>query len=246
VRSDIPTLILGGEFDPITPPSYGKLAASTLTKSTFIEVQGGGHAVSPYSECTRKLESLFLADPEKPLNTSCLTDKKTPTKFVTNVYINSGIYRLASRFQPVPDIHFIAGLGLIAFILLTAVTFPPAGYLIRRLRKRPSASTPLASKARWLAGIASVLALGFLSGLVVIFIKVGTVNPYILAFGVPGQAAWLFLLPWMLLGFTLPVVILTVLAWKQKWWNRTSRIHYSLVAAACIAFSVSAIWMKLL
>jgi pimeloyl-ACP methyl ester carboxylesterase len=246
VRSDIPTMILGGELDPITPPSYGKLAASTLTKSTFIEVRGGGHSVSPYSECTRKLESLFLANPNHPLNTSCLAEKNIPTKFVTNVYLNSGIYRLASHFQPGPDVPFITGLGLIAFILLTGVIFPPVGYLIRRFRKRPSASTARARKARWIAGLASLLALGFLSGLVVIFIQVGTVNPYILAFGVPGQAAWLFLLPWMVLGFTLPTLIFTVLAWKQKWWNRTSRIHYSLVAAACLAFSVSAIWMKLL
>ncbi len=36
VRSDIPTLILAGEFDPITPPRYGKLAAKTLPNSTFV------------------------------------------------------------------------------------------------------------------------------------------------------------------------------------------------------------------
>ncbi len=38
VSSDVPTLVLSGQFDPITPPAWGQLAASTLSKSFFYEV----------------------------------------------------------------------------------------------------------------------------------------------------------------------------------------------------------------
>ncbi|NIT65351.1 MAG: alpha/beta hydrolase, partial [Gemmatimonadetes bacterium] len=43
VSSDIPTLVLGGEFDPITPPQYGRQAAATLPNSFFFQYPGLGH-----------------------------------------------------------------------------------------------------------------------------------------------------------------------------------------------------------
>ncbi len=38
VRSSIPTLILQGEFDPVTPPANGMLAAQTLTSDASYTV----------------------------------------------------------------------------------------------------------------------------------------------------------------------------------------------------------------
>ncbi len=69
VQSDIPTLILAGEFDPITPPSYGRIAASTLTVSTFVEIPGAGHGASPTSECTKISLTFFCGLP--PTIPSC-------------------------------------------------------------------------------------------------------------------------------------------------------------------------------
>ena len=34
VVSDVPTLLLAGEFDPITPPAWARQAAETLTNGT--------------------------------------------------------------------------------------------------------------------------------------------------------------------------------------------------------------------
>ncbi len=41
--SDVPTLLLSGEFDPVTPPAYGDLALSTLRNATHVIVSGMGH-----------------------------------------------------------------------------------------------------------------------------------------------------------------------------------------------------------
>ena len=45
VMSTIPTLILQGEYDPVTPPANGMLAAQTLSKSYFFLFPGVGHGV---------------------------------------------------------------------------------------------------------------------------------------------------------------------------------------------------------
>ena len=45
VRSDVPVLILTGEWDPVTPPSNGDAVAKTLTNSLHIIVPHGAHGL---------------------------------------------------------------------------------------------------------------------------------------------------------------------------------------------------------
>jgi len=51
VKSDIPTLILAGEFDQNTPSYWGKLAGETLNNSHYIEFPGAGHGVINNGVC---------------------------------------------------------------------------------------------------------------------------------------------------------------------------------------------------
>ncbi len=43
VVSDLPTLVLSGLFDPVTPPVYGRMAASHLVNGFYVEFDGVGH-----------------------------------------------------------------------------------------------------------------------------------------------------------------------------------------------------------
>lgn len=45
VRSDIPTLLLSGALDPVTPPEGGEAVAAHLTNALHIVVPGAGHGV---------------------------------------------------------------------------------------------------------------------------------------------------------------------------------------------------------
>jgi pimeloyl-ACP methyl ester carboxylesterase len=72
--SDIPTLILGGEFDPVTPPEYGELIAGYLSASYVFELPGVGHDVLTASECARNLIGDFVADPTQSLDASCIAE----------------------------------------------------------------------------------------------------------------------------------------------------------------------------
>ncbi|WP_083892264.1 alpha/beta hydrolase [Corallococcus coralloides] len=54
VKSDIPTLLLSGELDPVTPPPWGEEAKRTLTHSLHVVVPGLGHNTVG-ADCARTL-----------------------------------------------------------------------------------------------------------------------------------------------------------------------------------------------
>jgi len=72
--SDIPTLVLGGEFDPVTPPEYGRLVAENLSNSTFFEFAGAGHDVAVANECAKSITGAFFDDPTQSPDASCIAE----------------------------------------------------------------------------------------------------------------------------------------------------------------------------
>ncbi len=84
VTSEIPTLVLAGEFDPITPPSWAKLAAKTLSHSFYYEVPSVGHGAVPSHRCVRGLAQAFVADPAQAPDSTCLGEISAP-RFITRV-----------------------------------------------------------------------------------------------------------------------------------------------------------------
>jgi len=71
--SDIPTLILEGEFDPVTPPEYGELVAGYLSNSYFFEFPGLGHDVLA-NECARSIAGDFFDDPTQAPDAACVAE----------------------------------------------------------------------------------------------------------------------------------------------------------------------------
>jgi pimeloyl-ACP methyl ester carboxylesterase len=82
VVSDLPTLILAGEYDPITPPSYGQRAGESLTNSTFFEFPGLAHGVSTADDCPTGIIVDFLDDPTAAPDGGCIDDLGAPEFFV--------------------------------------------------------------------------------------------------------------------------------------------------------------------
>jgi pimeloyl-ACP methyl ester carboxylesterase len=70
VRTAIPTLIVTGRFDPITPPAHGAWLARTLPRAFLVEIAAAGH--SPLDgECGVALLTQFLADPLVAPDAAC-------------------------------------------------------------------------------------------------------------------------------------------------------------------------------
>jgi pimeloyl-ACP methyl ester carboxylesterase len=62
VESEVPTLLLAGEFDPVTPVSQTELAAATIVGSQTYVFPGFGHGVSRQSPCAEQMTREFLRD----------------------------------------------------------------------------------------------------------------------------------------------------------------------------------------
>jgi CubicO group peptidase (beta-lactamase class C family) len=85
--------------------------------------------------------------------------------------------------------------------------------------------------ARWLAGFAALLGIGFVVG----FLAVLLTDPFSILVLPPSLQALLFVPPVFALA-TLGVVAAAVLAWTDRYWGLVGRVHYTLVAAALVAF----------
>jgi pimeloyl-ACP methyl ester carboxylesterase len=72
--SDIPTLVLSGEFDPVTPPEFGRLVAGYLSNSYFFEFPGAGHSGDSTSPCALGITAAFIDDPTTAPDASCIAD----------------------------------------------------------------------------------------------------------------------------------------------------------------------------
>ncbi len=62
VVSAIPTLLLAGEYDPVTPPTQTQLAAASLSEAQTYVLPGFGHAVTYVSGCAMQMAREFLRD----------------------------------------------------------------------------------------------------------------------------------------------------------------------------------------
>lgn len=82
VVSGVPTLLISGERDPVTPPVSAERAARTLKNSLSIVVPDGGHGyfgIEGAIECVDSLMVRFIeAGTVKGLDTSCLGRGKRP------------------------------------------------------------------------------------------------------------------------------------------------------------------------
>jgi pimeloyl-ACP methyl ester carboxylesterase len=78
VVSDIPTLVLSGRYDPVTPPAWGRLAAETLANSFVYEFPSLAHGAMRSNACALEIGLQFLDDPTAAPDASCLDELVGP------------------------------------------------------------------------------------------------------------------------------------------------------------------------
>ncbi|MEW5871142.1 MAG: alpha/beta fold hydrolase [Chloroflexota bacterium] len=73
LKSDIPALILAGEYDPTTPLHYGRQVHENLSHSYLVAFAGQGHAPtwSPEVQCATQIALDFLNTPSRAPDSAC-------------------------------------------------------------------------------------------------------------------------------------------------------------------------------
>jgi pimeloyl-ACP methyl ester carboxylesterase len=244
VRSDIPTLLLAGEYDPITPPSSGRLAAQTLTQSFMYEFPGLGHGVTA-SPCPASIAAAFVDDPAIEPDTSCIQELHSPDfRTPSEVYVTSAPYRLLPAL--------LSGEGALPWLMLgfggvffVSVIYTGLWALLRWARR----DRVRTRRAEWwfhgLLGTATGLGLIFLGGLVLF--SVGTVftDLGLAIFGLPASIAPLFALPLATALLALGLLAALALIWRQSIGSPVARGVYSLLALVVVAFVGFVAWWDL-
>lgn len=88
VFSDIPTMIIAGAYDPITPPSWGELVEEDLPNSMMFNFAASGHGASIDNACALNLILQFLANPLVAIDDSCQAATTGPEFVVPVTSIN--------------------------------------------------------------------------------------------------------------------------------------------------------------
>lgn len=82
VVSDIPTLVLSGDYDPITPPSWGDAAAQYLSNSYHFVFRAMGHGTADLKPCTRQVTLAFLQNPTRKPDGACVAQMPAPDFYI--------------------------------------------------------------------------------------------------------------------------------------------------------------------
>ena len=83
VTSNIPTLVLSGELDPVTPPVWGEQIATTLSASKHIVIPGTGHTAGSTGCGSRIIRNFIDKGTTEGLDTSCVALVHRPPFFVS-------------------------------------------------------------------------------------------------------------------------------------------------------------------
>ena len=241
VTSDIPTLVLNGQLDPITPPAFGQAAAEGLRNSYNFVFPGGGHGQFNFvNACVNGIVKEFLEDPTLKPDDSCVAGDKPefspPTEIASTPFLNIVLNNMLAGKRSITPL-VLMGLGLT--FLLTLFLVWPIAWLVRLLRNKPGDHRPGTRISRWVAVLLVVLLVALLIWLGVIYFQMFQNQQLILTtFGIPAQQVGVFVLPLMLLVLTLLMGLCVVMAWRRSFWNGAGRVYYTLLFGAAVLLCV--------
>jgi len=239
VISDIPTLIVNGQFDPITPPAFGEHAARTLSRSFVVTIPNGGHGSALSGQCAADILYAFLDNPTARPDTACLPAQVT---FFTprTIVMTPVIWRWLTGPGPL-DFVIWGALALSVLFLLTPLAVYPLSFLIRMFGQKNAQPQPVRERlGRWFARalvvLAGLLAVGFIVGVVVAAFNTLLRDQFLLLHGLPRVSAPLFVIPPLLIVVALALLVCAVLAWRDKGWGIPGRLYFAALTLAVIVY----------
>ena len=251
VSSDVPTLLLSGELDPITPPEFAAQVAAGLSRAQQVTFPGGTHGQAFSSPCANGVIQRFLDDPVGATEASCSLEPPDafivpsdlivipPLKEAAALGMEAGVLEYGARFV-------LIALGLL--VLSTAVPVYAVGEVVASLRGRRTVRGPddwktrFSEAAPWLPVLALVLfgtSLLLLAGAVGTAVAGNVLWPFLGA--VPSDIRWVFGVPWLAVAV---VVLMAVAAWEMWSGPRRSlpgRLYYLLLLAGGLV-AVAGFW----
>lgn len=158
VETDIPTLIVNGAWDPVTPPPLARYIAPGFSNGRYIEVPFAGHGPTrSMSDCAGPVLNAFFDDPDpSALDATCLEEGVPSPDYLALTPTRAPVL-LASAAADDPKNLVVPGLwaGVPLLVLLLGLLMIPFGTFARIIDRQPAAEIK--------ADMALVRGLGFLT-----------------------------------------------------------------------------------
>jgi pimeloyl-ACP methyl ester carboxylesterase len=235
VFSDIPTLLLSGQFDPVTPPAFAEEVTATLSNATNLVDPVGSHGIAFFDPCINDVIQAFLEVPRTTPTSDCLAQAELPPYVPPNAIVLPAIAGVNTLDQ-----SLLARAGLGAFLLIIVLSpfvVWPAVYIIRAIANRPVTISPQNKRLRLVSRLVillfGILALTLTVGLVS-YIFLSLSDPvYATASAIPSSAAPLMWLPLILLLLTAIMLGLSFMLWDHSAIGSISGKVYFLIVTLC-------------
>lgn len=190
----VPVLVFSGSFDPITPASNGKTIVGKFKNGFLVNAPISGHAPS-FSKIGSEILNEFIKNPSKSPDVKGF-QSNNKVHFVTDVKVNGGVSNFANSLNEFDMLFFVPFLIAILILLISIFSFCCA-----LIRNRKNAAQNKFMK--FLIIVTSLLGLFAIIGFVLAVNSTAQDNFYILAFGVPNQFDYLFVIQWAFIVFTM-------------------------------------------
>ena len=241
VVSDIPTLLIAGRFDPVTPPAFAQAAAAGLSNATVIVHPTGAHGVAFQDDCVKGIMADFLDNPDRVPDSSCL-QAVAPLEYVPAD---------APLFPPLAGVNGLKPRTLVVFglaailVLLLASAFViwPIVYIVGAFGEKRVERAPADRRLRWLsrglmllfAAVAIVFGLGLLVAVVTSVADLTLATALVL----PTWATPFLWLPPALLLLAVGIAVTAILLWRQRGSGSTAgKVYYTVLTLCAVALVI--------
>ncbi|MGQ0574823.1 MAG: alpha/beta hydrolase [Pseudonocardia sp.] len=239
VTSDVPTLLLSGRFDPITPAANAATVAATLPRSRSYTFPNTGHGAFGSEPCAEQIVTSFLDDPTGQPADDCLAALGAPRFYADEDIVSVPALPRLAGLQGRSGIE-LAVFGGAVLVLLTAWLLLPLAWLIRlaRGRRRPGPPSRLARAVPWLVVLDGLVLVGFAVALGVVVFRAVEGDQAILLFGLPAGSAWVLALPAVAIVLGLLVGLGVIAGLRAGGWRVWRRIYLALLGVAAVSCTV--------
>ena len=234
-RTDVPTLIVSGRYDPITPAVFGDIVASSVPQATHIVIPNGAHGAMLTNACAADIAKAFWANPSQPLDTSCVAEQRT--QFATpSTLIDTDFAANSVQLNDRVIMDWVAIGGGFAFLILAFFVRVVRAFW-RLVRGHSTDSTSVRQQRIVQTGV-------ILTGLVLVsyllwqLISLTLAYDYAIFFGIPDPSMIIRIGTWVFIGLTTVNVISALRAFSQRmpWY---SIVFACMIMLGSIAISVA-------
>jgi pimeloyl-ACP methyl ester carboxylesterase len=254
VQSDVPTLLLSGGFDPVTPQEFAQAAAENLKNSYLVYFPNGAHGQLLDSECSDSIAVQFWQDPSHAPDAGCISKATKPPFYTRESRLS--IPFLARFFVLDPKLLWEGGLFALSLLgLFSAFFVLPLAWLVKQITRRPQTVVSEISDfdsdpPSWFVRLASPLTLlnglillGFPIALIVLLFTGISSDGNAVLFGFPASTWPLFLLPWVSVFLAILMLLATFQGWSAVEWSVWRKVYFTLLTlCALVCIGVLAYW----